>query len=155
MRFIFSLGLMINGRIRSLNINEHTNEICYTLTWSKNTIKFELYRESSRRYVIGIIIYSKIDVSSMKSQILMAVGVAIVASVLVTGFASSIYAQSNMTGGNMTGGNMTGGNMTGGNMTMSPDTTNDGDGDGGDGSGDGGGEDGDGDGQNGEGGEGN
>jgi hypothetical protein len=40
--FIFSLGLMINGRIRSLNINEHTNEICYTITWSKNTIKFEL-----------------------------------------------------------------------------------------------------------------
>jgi hypothetical protein len=38
----------------------------------------------------------------MKSQILMAIGVAIVASVLVTGLASSIYAQSNMTGGNMT-----------------------------------------------------
>ena len=77
----------------------------------------------------------------MKSQILMAIGVAIVASVLVTGLASSIYAQSNMTGGN---------------TTMSPDTTTDGDGDGdGDGSGDGGGDDGDGDGQNGEGGEGN
>ena len=69
--------------------------------------------------------------SSMKSQIFVAIGVAIVASVLVTGLASSIYAQSNMTGGN----------MTGGNMTMSPDTTTDGDGDG--------------DGQNGEGGEGN
>ena len=55
--------------------------------------------------------------SSMKSQIFVAIGVAIIASVLVTGLASSIYAQSNMTGGNMTGGNMTGGNMTGGNMT--------------------------------------
>jgi hypothetical protein len=33
--------------------------------------------------------------------------IAIIASVLVTGFASSIYAQSNMTVGNMTGGNMT------------------------------------------------
>jgi hypothetical protein len=42
----------------------------------------------------------------MKNQILMALGVAIVASVLVTGLTSSIYAQSNMTGGNMTGGNM-------------------------------------------------
>jgi len=58
---------------------------------------------------------------------------------LVTGLASTIYTQPNMTGGN---------------MTMSPDTTNDGDGDG-DGSGDGGGEDGDGDGQKGEDGEGN
>jgi hypothetical protein len=38
----------------------------------------------------------------MKSEILMAIAVAIVASVLVTGLASSIYAQSNMTGGNMT-----------------------------------------------------
>jgi hypothetical protein len=37
----------------------------------------------------------------MKSQILMAIGVAIVASVLVTGLASSIYAQSNVTGGNV------------------------------------------------------
>ena len=40
--------------------------------------------------------------SSMKSQIFVAVGVAIVASALVIGLASSIYAQSNMTGGNMT-----------------------------------------------------
>ena len=46
----------------------------------------------------------------MKSQIFVAIGVAIVASVLVSGLASTIYAQSNMTGGNMTGGNMTGGN---------------------------------------------
>ncbi len=38
----------------------------------------------------------------MKSPILMAIGIAMVASVLVTGLASSIYAQSNMTGGNMT-----------------------------------------------------
>ena len=44
----------------------------------------------------------------MISQIFVAIGVAIVASVLVTGLASTIYAQSNMTGGNMTGGNMTG-----------------------------------------------
>ena len=42
----------------------------------------------------------------MKSQIFVAIGVAIVASVLVTGLASTIYAQSNTTGGNMTGGNM-------------------------------------------------
>ena len=48
----------------------------------------------------------------MKSQIFVAIGVAIVASVLVTGLASTIYAQSNMTGGNMTGGNMTGGNTS-------------------------------------------
>jgi hypothetical protein len=54
------------------------------------------------RYVIGIIIYNKINVRSMKSPILMAIGIAMVASVLVTGLASSIYAQSNMTGGNMT-----------------------------------------------------
>jgi len=39
--------------------------------------------------------------NSMKSQIFVAIGVAIVASVLVTGLASTIYAQSNMTGGNM------------------------------------------------------
>jgi hypothetical protein len=44
----------------------------------------------------------------MKSQIFVAIGVTIVASVLVTGLASTIYAQSNMTEGNMTGGNMTG-----------------------------------------------
>jgi hypothetical protein len=78
----------------------------------------------------------------MKNQILMALGVAIVASVLVTGLTSSIYAQSNMTGGNMTGGNMTGGNMT---------TTSDG---GGDGSDDGSGDD-DGEGEDNEGDEGN
>ena len=53
----------------------------------------------------------------MNSQIFVAIGVAIVASVLVTGLASTIYAQSNMTGGNMTGGNMTGGNMTGATST--------------------------------------
>ena len=39
----------------------------------------------------------------MKSQIFVAIGVALVASVLITGLASTIYAQSNMTGGNMTG----------------------------------------------------
>ena len=86
----------------------------------------------------------------MKTQIFVAIGVALVASVLVTGLASTIYAQSNMTGG----GNMTGGNMTGGNMSM-PSPTGAGDDDGGNGDDDGDGGDGDGDGQNGEGGENN
>ena len=84
----------------------------------------------------------------MKSQIFVAIGVALVASVLVIGLGSTIYAQSNMTGGNMTGGNMTGGNMT---IT---DTIGDGD-DGGNGDGDGSGGDDDNDGQSGEGGENN
>jgi hypothetical protein len=98
------LGLMVNGRTRLPIINEHTNEICYTLTWTKYIIKFELIETNriSSPYVVGIILHNKIHVSSMKSQILMAIGIAIVASVLVTGLASSIYAQSNMTGGNMT-----------------------------------------------------
>lgn len=75
----------------------------------------------------------------MKSQIFIAIGVAIVASVLVTGLASTIYAQSNMTGGNMT----------------IIDTISDG-GDGDDnGGGDGDGERDDNDGQSGEGGENN
>jgi hypothetical protein len=52
--------------------------------------------------------------SSMKSQIFVAIGVLIAASVLVTGLASTIYAQSNMTGGNTTGGNMTGAMSTDG-----------------------------------------
>jgi hypothetical protein len=30
------------GQDQIFNINGHTNEICYTITWSKNTIKFEL-----------------------------------------------------------------------------------------------------------------
>jgi hypothetical protein len=51
MRFIFSLGLMISGRTRFLTINEHTNEICYTLTWSKNKIKFELVETNPDRVV--------------------------------------------------------------------------------------------------------
>jgi hypothetical protein len=80
---------------------------------------------------------------SMKSQIFVAMGVALVASVLVIGLGSTIYAQSNMTGGNMTGGNMT--------IT---DTIGDGD-DGGNGDGDGSGGDDDNDGQSGEGGENN
>ena len=79
----------------------------------------------------------------MKSQIFVAIGVALVASVLVIGLGSTIYAQSNMTGGNMTGGNMT--------IT---DTIGDGD-DGGNGDGDGSGGDDDNDGQSGEGGENN
>jgi hypothetical protein len=79
--------------------------------------------------------YNIISGSSMKTQIFVAIGVALVASVLVTGLASTIYAQSNMTGG----GNMTGGNMTGGNMSMpSPTGTGDDDGGNGDDDGDGG-----------------
>jgi hypothetical protein len=74
----------------------------------------------------------------MKNQIFAAIGVAIVASVLMTGIASIIYAQSNMTGGNMTGGNMTGGNVS------LPSGI--GGGDEGDGDGDDGGDGGDGDG---------
>jgi hypothetical protein len=63
----------------------------------------------------------------MKSQIFLTIGVALVASVLLTGLASQIYAQSNMTGG------MAGvGNMSGGNMTII-DTIDDGDGNSGDG----------------------
>jgi hypothetical protein len=50
----------------------------------------------------------------MKSQIFVAIGILIAASVLVTGLASTIYAQQNMTGGNMTGGNMTGAMSTDG-----------------------------------------
>jgi hypothetical protein len=89
----------------------------------------------------GIIICNMIHGCSMKSQKFLAIGVALVASVLVVGLASTIYAQSNMTGGNMTGGNMTGGNMTGGNMSMPSASGGDGGGDGDDG-GDGGGDDG-------------
>lgn len=79
----------------------------------------------------------------MKNQIFVAIGVAIVAPVLVTGLASTINAQSNMTGGNMTGGNMTGGNMS----MPAAGTTGDGGGDGDDGDGS---DDGDGDGGDGE-----
>lgn len=75
----------------------------------------------------------------MKSQIFIAIGVAIVASVLVTGLASTIYAQSNMTGGN---------------MTIIDTISDGGDGDD-DGSGDGDGEGDDNDGQSGVGGENN
>jgi hypothetical protein len=81
----------------------------------------------------------------MKSQIFVAIGVAIVASVLVSGFAFTINAQSNMTGGNMTGGN-----MTGGNMSMPAGTTDDGGADGEDDNGNGNGGDNGDDGQNGE-----
>jgi uncharacterized protein YjbI with pentapeptide repeats len=35
----------------------------------------------------------------------------------MTGLASTINAQPNLTGGNLTGGNLTGGNLTGGNLT--------------------------------------
>jgi hypothetical protein len=77
----------------------------------------------------------------MKSQIFVAIGVAIVASVLMTGFASTIYAQSNMTGG-MVGGNVIGGNVTlpsgiGGLDGGSGDGGSNGDGDGDDDSNDG------------------
>jgi hypothetical protein len=71
----------------------------------------------------------KLIANSMKNQIFVAIGVAIVASVLVTGLASTIHAQSNMTGVTSTDGGGDGG---------------DGD-DGGEGDGDGnGGDDGDG-----------
>ena len=80
----------------------------------------------------------------MNNQFFVAIGVAVVASVLMTGLASTINAQSNMTGANMTGANMTGANMTGANMTganmsMPSGTTGDGGG-GDDGDGDGGGD---------------
>jgi hypothetical protein len=65
---------------------------------------------------------------------------------LVTGLASTINAQSNMTGQNMTGGNMTGGNMTGATSTDGGDG---GDGDAGDGNGGDGGSDGQDDGEDG------
>ena len=71
----------------------------------------------------------------MNNQFFVAIGVAVVASVLMTGLASTVNAQSNMTGANMTGANMTGANMTGANMSMPSGTTGDG----------GGGDDGDGD----------
>ena len=69
----------------------------------------------------------------MKGQIFVAIGLAIVASVLVTGLASSIYAQSNMTGGNMTGAMST----DGGEGGDCDDGDGDGDGNGGDGGSDG------------------
>jgi hypothetical protein len=53
--------------------------------------------------------------SSMKSQIFVAIGVLIATSALVTGLASTIYAQSNTTGGNMTGATSTEGD---GDMVM-------------------------------------
>lgn len=62
----------------------------------------------------------------MKSQIFVAIGIALFESVLVTGLASTIYARSNMTGGNMSMPSATGSTGDGGG---------DGDnGDGGDGS---------------------
>jgi hypothetical protein len=99
---------------------------------------------SSTLYLLELIYIMKLIANSMKNQIFVAIGVAIVASVLVSGLASTIHAQSNMTGGNMTGGNMTGGNMTGVTSTDGGGDGGDGD-DGGEGDGDGnGGDDGDG-----------
>ena len=63
------------------------------------------------------IIYNNASTNLMNNQFFVAIGVAVVASVLMTGLASTINAQSNMTGANMTGANMTGANMTGANMT--------------------------------------
>jgi hypothetical protein len=60
----------------------------------------------------------------MKSQIITAIGFAVVAAVLVTGLTSSVFGQGNMTGGNMTGGNMTGGNMTAGTTGDDMSTAN-------------------------------
>ena len=85
----------------------------------------------------------------MKSQIITAIGFAVVAAVLVTGLTSSVFGQGNMTGGNMTGGNMTAG-TTGGNMsTANGENGENGNGDNGD-NGDGGdnGEEDDGEGSN-------
>jgi hypothetical protein len=45
----------------------------------------------------------------MTNQIFVAISIALVASVLVTGLASTIYAQTNMTGGNMPGATSTDG----------------------------------------------
>ena len=73
----------------------------------------------------------------MKSQKFVAIGVAIVASVLVTGLVSTINAQSNMTGGNMTGGNVSLPSGIGGGDDDDGDGSDDDDGDGGDGDGDG------------------
>jgi hypothetical protein len=58
----------------------------------------------------------------MKSQMFAAIGVLIIASVLMTGLASTINAQSNMTGGNMTGQNATSSNLT--QATRQQNTTN-------------------------------
>jgi hypothetical protein len=69
----------------------------------------------------------------MKSQIFVAIGVAIVAAVLMTGLASTINAQSNMTGGNM---NMPAG-TTGDDGEDGDDGNENGDGDGDGGDGDG------------------
>jgi hypothetical protein len=93
---------------------------------------------SSSHNSLKLLYRIKMNGISMKSQIFVAMGVALVASVLVIGLGSTIYAQSNMTGGNMT-------------IT---DTIGDGD-DGGNGDGDGSGGDDDNDGQSGEGGENN
>jgi hypothetical protein len=71
-------------------------------------------------------LYHKDYVRSMKSQIFVAIGVALFAAVLVAGLASTIYAQSNMTGGNMTGGNMT--SATGATGEDSEDENGDGNG---------------------------
>jgi hypothetical protein len=69
----------------------------------------------------------------MKSQIITAIGFAVVAAVLVTGLTSSVFGQGNMTGGNMTGGNMTAG-TPGGNMSTANGENGNGDnGDNGDG----------------------
>ncbi|MGH9952876.1 MAG: hypothetical protein ACRD5J_14730 [Nitrososphaeraceae archaeon] len=87
----------------------------------------------------------------MKSQIITAIGFAVVAAVLVTGLTSSVFGQGNMTGGNMTGGNMTGGNMTAGTTGGDMSTANGEDGENGNGdNGDGGdnGEEDDGEGSN-------
>jgi hypothetical protein len=90
----------------------------------------ELIGSSIRRR--NYYIHNRITVTSMKNQILMALGVTIVASVLVTGLASSISAQSNMTGGNMTGGNMTMPSASDGGGDGDDGGNGDGDGDGGD-----------------------
>ncbi len=80
-------------------------------------------------------------------QIFVAIEVVIVASVLVSGLASPIYAQPNMTGGMAGGGNMSGGNITIINTIDDGDDGGNGDGDGSEGDDDNDGQSGD-DGEN-------
>jgi ribulose kinase len=79
MRFIFSFGLITSGRARASILFGHINEIYYALTWSKNSISFELITFCINKLM-------SIDEKSK----LLALGIAIIASVLMTGLTSSI-----------------------------------------------------------------
>jgi hypothetical protein len=63
----------------------------------------------------------------MNREIFTALGIGIIATVLVVGLTSSIYGQANMTGGNVTGGNVTGGNVTSTDANAPGDDGDDGD----------------------------